>query len=37
LCLIYSVDNIVKIRGALHSATHQIESIGAGIWCEETS
>ena len=40
LCLIYSVDNIVKYDTSVHtlnSATHQIESISAGIWCKETS
>ena len=40
LCLIYSVDNIVKYDTSVHtfnSATHHIESISAGIWCEETS
>jgi len=40
LCLIYSVDNIVKYDTSVHtlnSVTHHIESISAGIWCEETS
>jgi len=38
--LIYSVDNIVKYDTSVHtltSATHHIESISAGILCEETS
>jgi len=35
LCLIYSVDNIVKHDTSVQ--THQIESIRAGISCEETS
>jgi len=40
LCLIHSVDNIVKYDSSVHtlnSATHHIELIRAGIWCEETS